>query len=218
MAIVELPFFAYVKGTFANAIFYEMNGKKVMKSKPFNPKNPNSPKQQLVRTRFKVTVILMAQFIAVLNDAYGSSKRRNKPYYHISGLNLKNAFVPETAEIDPARFVFCDHDGPRPDSFVLSIPFSDAVRIEYKAYPRNDEEGGLEMFFMVLNTNQNKIWKCPTVCSYNAGTVDLALPGQSGETLHLYSCTQDNVNLFNELPRKIFTFCGTITILQPFKK
>jgi hypothetical protein len=217
MAIVELPFYIEAKGTLANAVFTEWKGIKVMRSKPFKER-PVSPKRKLSQTRFTLIQDLMIQFISVLNDAYGSSKKRNKPYYLVAGLNLKNAFIPDTADIDPAQFVFCDHDGPRPDSFILSIPAKDTIRVEYKAYPRNEAEGLLEMFFMVFNPKQEKIWKCPTVCNYHDETVDLAIPGKTCETLHIYSCTQDNVNLFNELPRKIFTFCGTITIHKPFKK
>jgi hypothetical protein len=212
MAIVELPFFVHATGSLANATFSECFGKKVMRSKPFSPKDPKTEKQILIRERFKLMVCLMNQFIPILNDAYCSSKKRNKPYYHVKGLNLKNAFIPRTADIDPSRFVFCDHDGLRPDTFILSIPCNDTIRVGYKAYPRNEAEGLLEMFFMVFNPKQEEIWKCPTVCNYHDETVDLAVPGESGETLYIYSCTQDNVNLFNELPRKIFTFCGSITI------
>jgi hypothetical protein len=212
MAIVHAPLFVSIKNKFANAVFAESNGKIVMRAMPFETKDAKTEKQLIQRNRFRIIKTLSKQIRLDIKQAYGSSLVDQTPHNRFVSINLTNAFEPDTFTINPEKFVICDNDGPRPDTFILTNSVPEIIHIVYTAHPRNSDEGALDMNFYILNPAEDTIWKSKTNCLYADQEVDIPVPRLSGSTVHIYCCTQDNVNLLDNLPRHIYTFCGTIKI------
>jgi hypothetical protein len=212
MAIVHAPLFVKIKKKFANAVFTESYGKIAMRSQSFMPKDAKTEKQLFNRDRFRIIRSLAGQIKMDIKNAYGSSIPDMSPDNRFFSINMKNAFEPESLIIDPEKFIICDNDGPRPENFILTNPVSGIIHIVYTAQPRNTAECELDMYFFIFNPAENEIRKSNTTCHYADQVVDIPVPKLIGSTVHIYSCSQDNVNLLDDLPRHIYTFCGTIDI------
>jgi hypothetical protein len=212
MAIVQMPFITHIRNKLANVVFYEKDGQKIMRSLPFQPKNPRTEKQMRQRNRMRIMSKLMSQVLPIIKRGYGSSLKNSKVFRHVVSLNMLNAFVENTFEIDPARLLICENEGLRPDSFEISVLGKNKIHITYHAYPRNEEEGSLEMFFLYLDPAGIMIRNSIMSCKYNDQVVDLHLPVAKGPLIHLYACTLDNVELRDGKPRLIVTFCGSVTV------
>jgi hypothetical protein len=212
MAIVQMPFIKHARNKLANVVFYEQDGINIMRSAAFQPKNPKTEKQMLHRNRMTIISKLASQILPIIKEAYGSSLKKKKPYRRVVSVNLKTAFEEDSWEIDPTKLVICENEGNRPDSFEITVLEGKKIHITYKAYPQNLEEAALEMFFIYFDPAKNFIRKIFTSCMYNDQVADLVIPAEKGSMIHLYACTQDNVELLDGKPRLIFTYCGAVMI------
>jgi hypothetical protein len=207
MAIVENPFIGDARNSFGNAVFYVRNGKRIMRSKPLDYKDPKTPDHLAGRSKFTIMVDLIKQVLPVINADYAGTLKPPSPFNKIRGLNAKIAFTGDPPVLDHTKVVLCEFEGSSVSNVVLTTKPKQIVHVEWNPNNKKSKELETRLKFIVINTTTNEVLFLDEIALRSAKSVDFTVPESwVGSMIALHIVTTDCSQLIEGRPKMIIKF------------
>ncbi len=98
MSIAENPLTGAMKNSIGNFVTYTLNGRYIVRSKAFMPKDSKSPKQLILRARMSRIGEMYQIFRSIINLGFPEREIYQSPQNVFVAANFKTAFVMEGTE------------------------------------------------------------------------------------------------------------------------
>ena len=207
MAIVENPNTGNTRNSFGNAVFYVRNGKNIMRAKPLNYKDPETPKQLANRSKLGIVTRLVQQALPAINEAYAGIKLKNNAFNKAMSLNLKGAFTDDLPLLDHTKVRFCDTEGNTVSNVVLKTQPRQTVHVEWNPNTKNKWDLSSPLSFIVVNTSTNEVIIFRGIGVRSSGVADFTVPNTwKGCMIALHIMTSDSSKLQKGLAKIIIKF------------
>jgi hypothetical protein len=126
---------------------------------------------------------------------------------------MKNCFIPNTPDIDPAMLVLCDNDGSFVKNVVLSSSAANTITVTFNSNAQNADEAADLVRAYGFHVEENKIWLFDQFATRSTGSITLTRPEISGLNIAVYLECLDRVSLLMDKPKHVIKYVGTVTVL-----
>jgi hypothetical protein len=210
MAIIEHPVPDEDRKDMGNLECYtDKFGHIILRSKPIF----RTPAQKAYSQGFKRLTKLLSQVLDNINEAYCGMLKDTYAFRHVLTINLKKCFVAKSYAIDPSLLVLCENNGSFVENITLNSTVANAITVTFNSNAQNPEEGADPVKAFGFNVKGNQIWQFDQSAIRSTGTMTLTRPGMSSLNIAVYLECLDRVNLFNNSPKHVIKYVGTVKVL-----
>lgn len=168
-----------MSGTVANFVTSTLNGENLIRSKAFNPKDANTPAQQLQRASFKLISDEYLTWGGIVNESFQESEPGQSGYNQFVAINLKEAVNKngESPVIDYTKLCLARGTLVKPTVTKAEIVAS-GISISYKSQLKIRAVNADDQIVAAAKTQDNELLFEKQVRGNDAiGTILLEYPG-----------------------------------------
>lgn len=196
MALVQNPIIGNTSGKYSSAVFYDYFGKKVMRSKPLQVANPQTPNQQLYRNKFRLVHKFVSDNIHIFRNALSELTNNNSVYIASIGY-----FMQHCTKLINGNFTF------NTDNFIFSLgtflnideltkcEFAENFDIFLEWNDNSGTEGATGediVNFIIYNETTNRLQRFQSTREDLQFTITQTLTNiQENDVVHLYHYTSN---------------------------
>jgi len=179
MAKAQNPMTGQMSGSMANFVTTTRNGENVIRSKAFNPKDANSPAQQLQRASFKLIGDEYQSFGGIVDEGFAERPMGQTAYNQFMATNLPEAIDRSGAvpAIDYSKLLVASGSLPQ---VVVAEGVIDAagIRVSYQTNVRIPKVSATDEVVLIAKTQIGELLVESQVRGADSlGTITLGYPG-----------------------------------------
>jgi hypothetical protein len=213
MAIIDNPALGKIRKSFAGAVFYQLNGKTVMRSKPFDLKDAKTPAQLHNRSKMTLAVKLVRSVLRVINKAYAGTLVNKCPYNKTMSITLKKAISGNPPVVDYRKFVLCTFKGSTIKNVQMNAQPCQKMNITWKAGTTHPGELASKITFILFNCLSNEVRIFDDFAIRSAGKAIIQTPASwVGNQTALHVITYDYTRLVAKKPMHVIKFMAGIDL------